>query len=38
MSTAFVKPVSVSIENITPEQARSERTIFCTPMERAMPR
>jgi len=35
MSTVFVKPVSVSIENITPEHARSERTIFCTPMESA---
>ena len=28
-------PVSVSIENITPEPPMSERTISCTPMERA---
>ncbi len=35
MNTASLKPVSVSTENITPELARSERTIFCTPTERA---
>ena len=33
--TTSRKPVSVSIENITPALARSERTIRCTPTERA---
>ena len=33
--TTSEKPVSVSIENITPAQARSERTIFCTPTDSA---
>jgi len=36
MYTASLKPDSVSMENITPAQAKSERTIFCTPMDRAM--
>ena len=33
--TTLRKPVSVSRENITPEPARSERTIFWTPIESA---
>jgi len=36
MVTASLKPDSVSMENITPAEAKSERTIFCTPMDRAM--
>ena len=35
ISTTLSKPVSVSIENITPEPPRSERTMCCTPMESA---
>ena len=34
-STVRGNPVSVSIENITPEEARSERTMRCTPTESA---
>ena len=32
------KPESVSMENITPEAPTSERTIRCTPIERATSR
>ena len=32
------KPVSVSIENITPDPARSDRTIRCTPIDSATSR
>ena len=35
-NTASRKPVSVSMENMTPLAERSERTIFCTAMDRAM--
>ena len=35
MTTTSLKPVSVSIENITPEPPRSERTICCTPIDSA---
>ncbi len=35
MKTTSRNPDSVSSVNITPEHARSERTIFCTPTERA---
>ena len=35
ITTTPGKPVSVSIENMTPEPARSERTIRCTPIESA---
>jgi len=34
MKTASVKPLSVSMENMTPEEAESLRAIFCTTMER----
>ena len=34
-STAPGKPLSVSMENITPAPARSERTISCTPTDSA---
>jgi len=33
MKTASVKPDSVSIVNITPEEPMSERTMRCTPAE-----
>ena len=33
MNTTSRKPDSVSSENITPEEARSERTIFITPID-----
>ena len=35
MKTTSRKPDSVSRENITPEAARSERTIFITPIDSA---
>jgi len=35
MNTTSRKPDSVSSENITPLEARSERTIFITPTESA---
>src|SRR5215212_4311295 len=35
MKTASLKPDSVSIVNITPEAPMSERTICCTPADRA---
>ena len=35
MSTTLSKPVSVSMENMTPEPPRSERTICCTPTDSA---
>ncbi len=35
MKTASEKPDSVSMVNITPEAPMSERTIFCTPADRA---
>ena len=35
MNTTSGKPVSVSTENMTPALARSARTIFCTPTDRA---
>ena len=35
MTTTLGKPVSVSIENMTPEPARSARTIRCTPIDSA---
>ena len=38
ITAARGKPESVSIENITPEAPMSERTIRCTPMERATSR
>ena len=38
ITTTLSKPVSVSIENITPAPARSDRTIFWTPIESATSR
>ena len=35
MSTTLGKPVSVSMENITPEPPVSARTICCTPTDSA---
>jgi len=35
MNTTSRKPDSVSSENITPDEARSERTIFMTPIDNA---
>ena len=34
MNTASRKPDSVSMENITPDEEISERTIFITPIDR----
>ena len=36
--TNLSKPVSVSMENITPEDDMSERTICCTPIDSATSR
>ena len=35
MNTASAKPDSVSMVNMTPEAPMSERTICCTPADRA---
>ncbi len=35
MNTASSNPDSVSMVNMTPEAPMSERTIFCTPADRA---